>query len=337
MTHRTRYFLVGSGLIVVVGLCTGLVAYYTGNLPLGAARGPAELAYVPSDTAAIAYADVRHIMDSEFRQRVRSLLPAGEGKQQLLAQTGIDVEQDVDSVVAALGGPDGRQQTPVVFIRGRFQSDRIEALAREHGATSEDYRGKRLLVEPAASVEAGTLVGGGRQPGQGGLALLEPGLLGFGSVERLKAAIDASAANQSAASSGEIMKLVGGVSASDAWVVGRFETLASDGRMATPMREQLSALQWFSLSADVDQAIICRVHAVAKDDQSGEQIRAVVNGMLGAARMLTNQDPRVSAALNSVQASGAGSDIDLSFSVPADIIDLVATAAHGSIGGARRQ
>jgi hypothetical protein len=38
-----------------------------------------------------------------------------------------------------------------------------------------------------------------------------------------------------------------------------------------------------------------------------------------------------------VQASGAGSDIDLSFSVPADIIDLVATAAHGSIGGARRQ
>lgn len=336
MTHRTRYFLVGSGLIVVVGLCTGLVAYYTGHLPLGAARGPAELSYVPSDTAAIAYADVRHIMDSEFRQRVRALIPAGEGKQQLLAQTGIDVERDIDSVVAALGGADGRQQTPIVLVRGRFQPDRIEALARDHGATSEDYRGKRLLMEPALA-EPAALVAGGGQPGPGGLAFLESDLLGFGSVERLKAAIDASATNQSAASTGEIMKLVGGVSMSDAWVVGRFETLASDGRMAAPMREQLSALQWFSLSADVDQAIMCRVHAEAKDEQSGEQIRSVVNGMLSAARMLTNQDPRVSAALNSVQASGVGSDIDLSFSVPPDIIDLVATAAHGPIGGALRQ
>jgi hypothetical protein len=107
--------------------------------------------------------------------------------------------------------------------------------------------------------------------------------------------------------------------------------------MASPMREQLSALQWFSLSADVDQAIMCRIHAEAKDEHSGEQIRAVVNGMLGAARMLTNQDPRVSAALNSVQASGAGPDVDLSFSVPPDIIDLVATAAHGPMGAVSRQ
>jgi hypothetical protein len=336
MTHRTRYFLVGSGLIVVVGLCTGLVAYYTGHLPLGAVRGSAELAYVPSDTAAIAYADVRHIMDSEFRQRVRSLIPAGEGKQQLLAETGIDVERDIDSVVAALGSADGSQQTPVVLVRGRFQPDRIEALARDHGATTEDYRGKRLVIEPA-SAEPSALVAGGLKRGPGGLAFLEPDLLAFGSVARLKAAIDAHATNQSAASTGEIMKLVGGVSTSDAWVVGRFETLASDGRMASAMRDQLSALQWFSLSADVDQAILCRVHAEAKDDQSGEQIRAVVNGMLGAARMLTNQDPRVATALNSVQASGVGPDIDLSFSVPPEMIDLVAAAAHGPIGGALRQ
>ena len=72
MTHRTRSFLFGSGLIVVVGLCTGLVAFYNGNLPLGRSSRLAEFSYIPSDATAVAYADVRHIMDSEFRQRLRA-------------------------------------------------------------------------------------------------------------------------------------------------------------------------------------------------------------------------------------------------------------------------
>jgi hypothetical protein len=337
MTHRTRYFLVGSGLIVVVGLCTGLVAYYTGHLPFGAgSRGPAELAYVPPDTAAIAYADVRHIMDSEFRKRVRSLIPTGEGKERLLAQTGIDVERDIDSVVATLGDGDNGQQKPIVFVRGRFQPERIEALAREHGGTTEEYRGKRLVVESAGNGSSDFAIGA-RPVGQGGLAFLEPNLLAFGSMDRLKSAIDAAATHQSVASTSELMKLVGGVSSGDAWVVGRFETLAGDARMAPAMRNQLSALQWFSLSADVDQSIVGRVHAQAKDAQSGEQIRSVINGMLGAARLLTNQDQRVTTALSSVQASGVGPDIDLSFSVPADVIDMVSSAAQGTMGGVRRQ
>ena len=45
MTRRTRYFLFGSITVLLVGLCTGLVAYYTG-LPMGAfsrTGEPAEL------------------------------------------------------------------------------------------------------------------------------------------------------------------------------------------------------------------------------------------------------------------------------------------------------
>ena len=35
MTKRTRYFVFGSVTVLLVGLCTGLVAYYTG-MPMGA-------------------------------------------------------------------------------------------------------------------------------------------------------------------------------------------------------------------------------------------------------------------------------------------------------------
>ena len=33
MSNRTRYFMVGAGLVLTVGLGTGLVAYYSGELP----------------------------------------------------------------------------------------------------------------------------------------------------------------------------------------------------------------------------------------------------------------------------------------------------------------
>src|SRR3970040_1914348 len=102
MNQKTRYFLIGSGLVVVVGLCTGLVASYSGQLPGLANAGPAELTYLPSDSSAIAFADVSGIMNSEFREKLRQFIPTGAEKDRLLAETGIDIERDIDTVVAGL-------------------------------------------------------------------------------------------------------------------------------------------------------------------------------------------------------------------------------------------
>jgi hypothetical protein len=76
MTKRTRYFMFGSVTVLLVGLCTGLVAFYTG-MPMGAfsrAQGPAELRYVPADATLVAYADVQDVMRSEFRQKLRAVM-----------------------------------------------------------------------------------------------------------------------------------------------------------------------------------------------------------------------------------------------------------------------
>src|SRR5712692_8870841 len=105
MTKRTRYFMLGSALIVGLGLCTGLVAYYNGELPLFRSRvGPEELAYVPADATGLAYANVREIMNSDFRQKLQASLPTGQGKEEFFNETGIDLEHDIDSVVAASNG-----------------------------------------------------------------------------------------------------------------------------------------------------------------------------------------------------------------------------------------
>jgi hypothetical protein len=68
MTAKTRYFLIGSVMVLVVGLSIGLVAFY-GGMPSGffsAQREPAELKYMPKDAAVVAYANVRDVMNSEL-------------------------------------------------------------------------------------------------------------------------------------------------------------------------------------------------------------------------------------------------------------------------------
>ena len=57
---------------------------------------------MPADAAVVAYADVRSIMDSQLRQRLKLAMPAATGQQEFQEQTGIDIERDIDYVVAAI-------------------------------------------------------------------------------------------------------------------------------------------------------------------------------------------------------------------------------------------
>src|SRR6478672_11400631 len=102
MTKQTRYFLGGSPALLIVGLGTGLVAYYGGGFPsLSASRsGPSELAYVPADSAVVAFANVREVMDSQLRQRLKQVMPQEQGQKEFQQETGIDIEHDIDYVVA---------------------------------------------------------------------------------------------------------------------------------------------------------------------------------------------------------------------------------------------
>src|SRR5215469_5390267 len=103
MTRRTRWFLIGSALIVVVGLCTGLVAYYNGGLPGLSGPGPAELGYVPESATVVAFANVGEIMKSDVHKRLQSMIPSGQGRDELQSEIGVDIQRDIDTVVAGFG------------------------------------------------------------------------------------------------------------------------------------------------------------------------------------------------------------------------------------------
>src|SRR5687768_9428052 len=110
MTARTRNFVIVSLVVLTVGLGTGLVAYYMG-LPTGAFTrqgGPDELQFVPHDAALVAYADVTAVMQSQVRQKLLQVLPNHEnGQAEFEKHTGINIDTDIDRVIAALAPPVG--------------------------------------------------------------------------------------------------------------------------------------------------------------------------------------------------------------------------------------
>src|SRR6185436_12340204 len=142
MTTKTRYFLMGSAGILVVGLCTGLVAYYAGFPTIALQReGPPELQYCPQGSTVLAYANVQDVMRSDLRRRLKEIAPAAQadGQEGFKRETGIDIENDIDRVVACVTTDDAVKGGGfgLVLASGRFDEVRLEGVAREHGAVVE--------------------------------------------------------------------------------------------------------------------------------------------------------------------------------------------------------
>jgi hypothetical protein len=326
MTRRTRYFLFGSITVLLVGLCTGLVAYYTG-LPMGAfsrAGQPAELAYVPADAALVAYCDVHQVMTSDLRQRVRQAMPQKEeGQEEFEKATGINLERDIDHVVAFLvPSRTAERYTGMVLATGRFDVVKLEALAREHGGEVEEYKGKRIISRR-----------GGKHGDEGpqmAVAFMAPGLVALGEDASVRRAIDGTGGANITTNS-ELMGLVRDLDSSNAWAVGRFDALMTHAKLPQGVAGQIPAIKWFSASGHVNGGLSGRLRAEARDDQAAQNLRDVVNGFLGLARMQAGDKPEFQALISSLQVSGTGKTVSLEFSLPAEIIETlgaVAKAAH---------
>lgn len=322
MTRQTRYFILGSLTTLAVGLAAGVIAFY-GGIPGLASAGSASLAgdfeYLPPTASVVAYADVRQVMTSDLRQRIRALEPRGDrGKQEFEQRTGIDIDSDLDRVVACLGPDADRSSGPagaLVLARGRFDEVKIEALVREQGGRVEEYRGTRLLHRP-------------ERKGALGLAFVEPGLLAVGGVEMVRLAIDSKRSGRNIRSDAELMKLVDEVDDGDLWAVGRFDALTRQGHVPPDVASRLPALTYFSATGRVNGGVSGMVSARARDEQAATNLRDVVRGILALAQLQAGANAEIKSLVDSLQLGGTGSTVSLSFSVPADALDMLARA-HG--------
>jgi hypothetical protein len=330
MTRRTRTFVLGSSAILVGGLGVGLLAYY-GGLPGGAfAReaGPDELAYVPADAAIVAYANVHDVMASELRQKLRAVLPPEDkGREEFRERTGIDIETDLDHVVACVLPREGPESAFVV-LRGRFDAARLEALAREHDGVVEEYRGTRI-IRGSRDAGDGDDQGDGRRRGTPALAFAEPGLVLVGELAGVKAAIDTRAAGRNVTANDDLMRLIREMDGpATAWAVGRVDVLARHGRLPENVSSQLPAVRWFSAAGRIDGGVTGVVRAEARDEEAARNLRDVANGFLALARMQAGSRPELQTLMQSVALGGTGTTVELSFALPGEVIDALGAAAR---------
>jgi hypothetical protein len=318
MTTRTRYFVISSVLTLAVGLGAGMLAYSLGYSTSAFSRqgGPDELQFVPANAALVAYANVRDVMTSDLRQKLRSALPMKpEGQQEFQNQTGINIETDIDHVVAAIvPGRDEAANMPgavIVLARGVFDQVKIEALMREHGGQVEDYKGTRLVVSSG-------------QPTQMSLAFLEPGLVVLGHAALVRAAVDQKAGGPSIATNDEMMGLIRDLDTGTAWAVGRFDALTSRANFPAGVAQQIPSISLFSVSAIIDGGIRGTLRADARDEEAANSLRDVVRGFLALARLQTGARPELTAMLQALQLGGTGKTVSLSFDVPGAAIDALA-------------
>jgi hypothetical protein len=326
---KTRYFVAISAAILVVGLGTGLVASYMG-LPVSVfsrAAGPDELQYVPSDAAVVAYANVREVMDSDFRKRFKSLEPSQEQRNEFEEKTGLNFEQDVDSVVAAVMPKDGMANNPagsfLILARARYQAARLEALALEHGAQVSDYQGKRFITTHETNAT--------NDPRHDDMAFgfVEADLVAFGSVNTVKAAIDAHATNHNIVSNNDMMKLVNEIDNANAWAVGRFDAIANKVGIPNEIASQMPAISWFSAAGHINGGISGSFKAEAKDEATAKNLRDIMQGFLAMAKMQAGNKPGMQQMADSLILSGEGTTVALQFSIPTEVLDVLEGMAKG--------
>lgn len=330
-TAKTRYFLLGSAAILTVGLAAGTVAYM-GGMPRAFASnaGPDELSLVPAGAAVVAYANVQGVMSSEFRQRLNVLMDnEGKGRQAFQEQTGIDVERDIDAVIAAMSpgtGETAGHQDGFVALRGRFDIAKIEALVSSKGGQLSEYKGARLLVAPEEK---------GHSPV---IALVDASLVIVGADAAVKAAIDRSQGGGTASitSDGEFVRMLESVDQnSTVWAIGRPKALSAGtagGEFPSQVMAQLPEVKWFAASGHLNGGLTGTIRAEGKDEEAGKNMRDVVQGVLALARLQMDAKPELKPLLNSVQVEGIGNGVALHMTLPAEMLDVIvkqASATHG--------
>src|SRR5262245_33830802 len=330
MMNRTRYFVIASLLVLGVGVGSGLVAYYVG-FPAGAftrGDGPDELRFIPREATVVAYVDVADVMASEVRQKLHKAIPFHEnGQQEFQDKTGINIETDIDHLVAC-ANPDStadRQGSGLVVARGRFDEVKIEALMREHGAHVEEYRGKRLVVHDGEN---------GDHPGSFAVSFMEPGLVAVGSTNMVRTAVDLHQGGDnpqtglaSVTRNEELMAQVKQLESGNAWAIGRFDMLASRAKLPQGLADRLPPITWFSVSGHINGGVRGVIRAEARDDESANNLRDVVRGFMALGKLQAGSNPQVQLMVDSLELGGTGKTVALSFAVPAEVFDALSAMA----------
>lgn len=307
MTTRTRYVVLGGAGVLVAGLAGGLGAWLSGNLPglVLAQERPDELRYLPAEATLISFANVREVMDSELRRRLREIQPDLGRRREFRERTGIDIEEDIDYFVAGLVPEGPNDVGGIAVLTGRFDAARLETLAVAVGGSASEHGGRRLVTVGGDALAMG---------------FLEPGVVALGSEALVRRAVDLPS-DGGVDSDERLMGLLRHVGdGSTAWTVGRLDDGAAGEWLPDEVEQQVSQVTGFAVGGRVNGGVSGTLTAEAADEETGRNLRDLLQGFLALARLQADSRPELGGLLDSIRLSAAGATVTLSFELPADVV-----------------
>jgi hypothetical protein len=311
MKKHTRLFLFGAAGVLVVGLGTGLFASIVGVQSLGIlpGNGPDELEFVPADVRMVAFANVADVMNSELRQKIREIAPDTDHDDTFQAETGINIETDLDYVVAFLAaGDNAASGSPTVLARGRFDEFRIRGVMEDDGATLQEYKGRTLIVNSNDRIA---------------VSFVEPGLVVVGMPAGVRRAIDTKDSGTGVRDNDVVMQHIKDADEGNAWAVARFDALAQ-GHLPSEIANRLPKITWFSATASINGGIHGLLKADTRDEASAKDLQDVIRGFVALAKMQVGEMPAIGDLISSLQLGTQGTSVSLGFTISSDIIDALA-------------
>jgi hypothetical protein len=107
------------------------------------------------------------------------------------------------------------------------------------------------------------------------------------------------------------------------WAVGRMEALTNQAQLPEQIGGHLHAVKWFSASSHVGAGFSGLLRAEARDEESAKNLRDVLQGFMAMARLHVGQKPELAPIMQSLQVSGTGNTVALSFEVPPALVDTL--------------
>jgi hypothetical protein len=297
-----------NGMKAQILTATTLFTAFAGVL---SAADPQLLNLVMPEAKVLAGVNVEQAKGTQFGQFILNQLQTHDSEmQKLVTLTGFDPRRDVrELLVASDGTPQGK--TGLALAKGKFDVDKISAMAALHGVVAEPYNGVTILEDP-------------KEQGHG-IAFLDATTVVAGDTASVKGAIDRQKGGQSvpAAVSVKVNQWIN----SHAWGVITVPpaSLAPPNMASTknanpnPMQNVAQNVQQAAGSVTFGAQVVFTGEATCDTAQNASTLADMIKLLINIAQMQTGTDPTAAALVKSVSVTANGNVVTSSASLPEDV------------------
>lgn len=319
MNHRK--FVVAStvAMLVIAGVIAGLAFYSNVVVKASVPDLPEIIRYLPAEYQVIFGMNVDRFVKSpiflkfqdQHSQEYASKL------QEFIANTGVDPTRDLHYLVAAGRAVEGQKGSGVVVAIGSFDENKITSFIKSK-APSPPFEftytdGTHILM--FSETDSKKLLKG--------VAFMSSSEIALGDQDSLKALLDNRVKRGPGITANPVLApLINSLHPDEMfWFAGDPTSILAKAPADTPFKNSLSAIQSVVGTLNLDQAVVGKITANARDLESAQKLTDVARGFVALGQLAGEQNPELTELLKGVTVSVNQTQVSLVLNFPFELLE----------------